>query len=212
MKKRLASNEDALYIPGPEGQLESIVRKTLEPAQPIVAVLCHPHPLYQGTMQNKVITTLARTCDLLGIDSIRFNYRGVGESQGSYGNIEGEVADALAVIDYVKSRYPNHALWVMGFSFGAYIAARTAVERHAQQLVTVAPSIKNSPFDTLPRVECPWIMVQGDHDEVVSAQDVYDYVKTRPEAPRLIKMDASHFFHQRLTDLREALMAALQAQ
>lgn len=200
------------FIDGPTGQLEAIEHKPTTPSHPITAIICHPHPLYQGTMHNKVITTLARVCDMLNIHNIRFNYRGVGDSAGEYGEIEGEVDDCAAVVDWVKQHYPDHALWLMGFSFGSYIAARTAIAHDAKQLVCVAPAVEHAHFMSLPDVPCPWLVVQGDADEVVPPKMVYDYVDSRPEDITLIKMpETSHFFHRKLIDLRDHLLTYLNA-
>lgn len=188
---------EALYVPA-------------SGTHPILAIICHPHPLHGGTMHNKVITTLAKVCELLDISSLRFNYRGVQGSAGTYGDIEGEVEDLDAVVKWAEQHYPHHALWFMGFSFGAYIASRGAITHPAQCLVCVAPAVQHAHFDTLPGIACPWFIVQGDEDEVVPADLVYAFAKSRAEAPTVISFpEAGHFFHRLLIPLRERLFAAL---
>jgi alpha/beta superfamily hydrolase len=159
-------------------------------------------------MDNKVISTLARACDALGVANVRFNYRGVGQSTGVYGEMEGEVADCRAVIDWVRTRRPDDQLWLMGFSFGSYIAIRNVeASPKVTQLVTVAPSVEHADFDILPPVPCPWLIIQGDEDEVVPPQSVFDFADRRSDHPTLIKMEGtSHFFHRKLVDLKNHLI------
>lgn len=200
------------YIAGPSGQLQTV--EHLPPSRPhaITAILCHPHPLFGGTMDNKVISALVRTCDALGVASVRFNYRGVGQSAGAYGEMEGEIEDCKAMIDWVQERRPDDKLWLMGFSFGSYIAARNAgVSPQITQLVTVAPSVEHADFDALPPIHCPWLIVQGDQDEVVPPESVFAYAERREEQPTLVKMaETSHFFHRKLVDLKTVLIDYLQ--
>jgi len=164
-------------------------------------------------MDNKVISSLGRACEALGVASVRFNYRGVGESTGAYGEIEGEVADCRAVIDWVLERRPQDKLWLMGFSFGSYIAARNVeASPHVTQLVTVAPSVEHADFNSLPRIHCPWLIVMGEKDEVVPPESVFTFAEHRAEHPTLIKMpETSHFFHRKLVDLKTVLLDYLQS-
>lgn len=200
------------YISGPQGPLQTLEQLPEDRQHPITAILCHPHPLHGGTMDNKVISALGRTCDALGVASVRFNYRGVGESAGAYGEIEGEVEDCRAIIDWVRARRPHDTLWLMGFSFGSYIAARNvAASEQVTQLVTVAPSVEHADFAALPTIDCPWLIIQGDADEIVPPASVYQYAETRAEHPTLIKMDeTTHFFHRKLVDLKNILIEYLQ--
>jgi alpha/beta superfamily hydrolase len=163
-------------------------------------------------MENKVISALGRACDALGVAYVKFNYRGVGESQGAYGEMEGEVQDCQAVIDWVLSKRPQDKLWLMGFSFGSYIAARNVnASPHITQLVTVAPSVEHANFEVLPPMPCPWLIIQGDEDEVVPPASVFVFAEHRAEHPTLVKMTgASHFFHRKLIDLKTVLIDYLQ--
>lgn len=198
------------HIPGPMGALEAIYTPAAE-GKPILAIICHPHPLHGGTMHNKVITTLAKVCELLNIASLRFNYRGVQGSAGTYGEIEGEVEDLDAVVAWAKAQHPDHTLWLMGFSFGSYIASRGAITHQAQCLVCVAPAVQHAHFDTLPPIPCPWFIVQGDQDEVVPAALVYAFADSRAEHPTVLRFpEAGHFFHRLLIPLREQLLTELE--
>jgi hypothetical protein len=197
------------FIKGPAGNLEAAF--TDKENAKGTAIVCHPHSLYGGTMNNKVVTTLARTFGDLGLRTGRFNFRGVGKSDGSYDAGIGETDDLLAVVNWVKQNYPDDDLWFAGFSFGSYVAARAATEIAVAQLVTVAPPVINFDFLSLKPITCPWLIVQGDQDEIVSPQAVFDWIETLNPKPILIRMPgSSHFFHGQLMELRRQLYAALQ--
>lgn len=172
-----------------------------------IAVVCHPHPLQQGAMTNKVTYILARAFNDLGAVSLRFNFRGVGKSAGSFDNGTGETSDALAAMDWLSAKYPGLPLWLGGFSFGAYIALRTQSERAIKRLVTVAPAVERYGTESIKLPECPWLLVQGDADEVVSPQAVLEWANKLPRPPSLaILKGAGHFFHGRLNDVRQTVM------
>lgn len=195
------------FIDGPSGQLEIM---TLAPAQAknTVAIICHPHPLYQGTMNNKVVYTIAKAFDDLGVKTVRFNYRGVGKSDGKYGNGVGESEDLQAVIKQAKLVLPADDIILAGFSFGTFVAANVANQlSEIKGLLTVAPSVEHFDFSTMTSIACPWLIVQGENDEVVSPQAVYDFAKQNEGRAELVKIkDCSHFFHGRLTVLRRIIV------
>lgn len=200
-----------LLLPGPAGQLE-IMTTTPETIRtpPAIAVICHPHPLFGGTMHNKVIYTLARCFNSIGLATVRFNFRGVGLSQGEYAKGIGESDDLLTVLTWLKQTCPESEIWLAGFSFGAYVAARVAKLWPAKQLICIAPPIENFPFKELPPFPCPWILVQGDEDEVVSPAAVFAWVNSLEHPPEIIKIHgASHFFHGKLIELRDCLTTTL---
>jgi alpha/beta superfamily hydrolase len=193
-----------VVIPGPSGDLEAIVEipDSFDGAR--MAVVCHPHPLHGGTMTNKVVHTLARTFNECGLASVRFNYRGVGKSGGRYDEGRGETEDALAVIDWAQQSWPAAALCLAGFSFGGGVAFRAATQRETVRLITVAPSLARYPdeFTALPR--CPWLLIQGDQDEVIDAQTVISWARGLATPPEMqVLAGAGHYFHGRLNDLRE---------
>ena len=134
---------EALTISGPAGALETLLEVPAAGA-PVggFAVVCHPHPLHGGTMQNKVVHTLARALQEAGIATLRFNFRGVGASAGSYDEGRGEIEDALAVIAYGRARWPGAALTLAGFSFGAQVALLAAPSSAPARLITVAPPVE----------------------------------------------------------------------
>jgi alpha/beta superfamily hydrolase len=177
-----------------------------------VAVLCHPHPAYGGTMTNKVVHMLAKACNEQDAIAVRFNFRGVGASAGAYDEGNGETIDALAALEWSSRRWPGAQLWVGGFSFGGAVAIRAASVRSAgmpdvHSLITVAPAIRRvsvSPA-TLPHV--PWLVVQGDADELVDPADIQRWVAELPHPPELVMLPGvDHFFHGRLNDLRDAVV------
>ncbi len=199
----------SLTLPGPVGALEALTAcPAEETARSATVVILHPHPLYGGTMQNKVVHTLARGFGELGLASVRFNFRGVGHSAGSFANAEGETDDALAVIRWVRQQRPQDAIWLAGFSFGAYVALRAAGEAQVDGLVTVAPAVNLYDFSTLLLPDCPWLLIQGEADEVVPVDVVRNWLAQLSRPPQTVFLPGvGHFFHLRLHDLRHALKA-----
>ena len=192
---------------GPAGRIEGLLDDP-EAAPTAVAVVCHPHPLQGGTMQNKVAYMLARAFNDMGAVSLRFNFRGVGKSEGVFDEGIGETDDALAAIDWLMARHPGVPLWLGGFSFGSFVSLRVQSRRPVRRLVTVAPAVER--FDTQDVVPptCPWLLVQGLEDDVVSPQKVLAWARSLAEPPRILEMaGAGHFFHGRLSQLREAVAA-----
>lgn len=179
----------------------------------IVAVCCHPHPLFGGTMQNKVVHTLARACQDQGVTSVRFNFRGVGGSEGKHDDGVGESEDAAAVADYAMRTTQASRLWSLGFSFGGFVAYRLATLRSAAALVTVAPPVQRFDFTRLDVPRCPWLVAQGDADDLVDHERVLGWTQSLTPAPEVrILAGAEHFFHGRLTELRSILGAWLSAR
>lgn len=207
--KHRQAGREALTLQGPAGPIEALLDTPAGPDAPAVAVVCHPHPQFQGTMLNKVVYTLSRALNGLQIPALRFNFRGVGASGGAYADGVGEVDDALAVAAWARQRYPGADLWLAGFSFGAAVAIRAARRSGCRQLITVAPPVSRMP--DLPASEapgCPWLLIQGVADEVVAADDVTAWVRTLAMPPTLVLLpEADHFFHGRLTLLRDTVVA-----
>ncbi|GAA6135718.1 Dot/Icm type IV secretion system effector CoxH3 [Oceaniserpentilla sp. 4NH20-0058] len=197
-------------IKGVIGSLEIAVNE-INPTAPYV-VVCHPHPLYGGTMDNKVVTMTAKAYEDLGCNSIRFNYRGVGESDGIYGKSLGEVADALAIVTWLNKEKAVTTLYFAGFSFGAYIAAQAASDTQAQSqmevrhLLMIAPSVLNSPFENVTPISLDTTIIMGDADEVVPYGDVRAWAEQQYPPLEMITMEgAGHFFHGRLTELKQQI-------
>ena len=158
-------------------------------------------------MHNKVAHTLARAFVRSGFESLRFNFRGTEQSEGHYDDGIGELDDALTALKWMRERRPEGPLWLAGFSFGAAIAIRAAVEAEVSGLVSVAPAVSRFANDLAVQPQCPWLVVQGDKDELVDVEDTLEWLNRLDPGPELLVVaGAEHFFHGRLNDLREAVM------
>jgi len=209
-----APRAERLTLAGPAGGLEALVETPVAGegsdflAVSAFAVVCHPHPLYGGNLDNKVVHTLARAFNQLGAPAIRFNFRGVGTSAGTYDDGRGEIQDALAVIAWGRQRWPQAALWLGGFSFGGSVAVWAAGEAVPARLVAVAPGITKIGVTGAAAPACPWLIVQGDADDVVPPEVVLAWTRTLNPAPEVAVLPgAGHFFHGRINDLRETVLA-----
>lgn len=212
---RKPPRRELLQIDGPAGRIETLVEEPPVDADEAgaFAVICHPHPLHGGAMTNKVVHTVARAFNEMGVVAVRFNFRGVGASEGDYDDGVGEVDDALAVVEWGSSRWQGP--WSLaGFSFGAAVALRAAARRAPAHLVTVAP-----PVDRLFDADEPvpegldWLIVQGARDELVDVDRVVAWLDQLPPGPRLTVLDtADHFFHGQLPELRKTIIAGLSAE
>lgn len=203
---------EAVVIDGPAGALEARAENPLPDASvPVVGVVCHPHPLYGGTMQNKVVHTLARAMQELGAATVRFNFRGVGASGGAFDNGRGEADDLAAVVAEGRRRFPGAALWLGGFSFGAFVALRAAQQLSPSKLVAVAPPVARFELGTVVHPECDWLLAQGDADDVVPPDAVLAWAAEQPRKPRLhVLQGAGHFFHGKLHELKPLLIDFLR--
>jgi uncharacterized protein len=206
----MSASPEHISIEGQAGALDAIVE---DPGVqgPSYGVICHPHPLYGGTMDNKVVTTVARALQETGIPTLRFNFRGVGASAGEFDQGVGETADADAVAAWGAERWAGRSLVIAGFSFGGYVALRLAQQRLPRCLITIAPAVQGFAASTaVPR--CPWLVVQGDADELVDPSRVIDWVNTLDPKPRLVVLPGvGHFFHGRLRELRDAVIDAIRS-
>ena len=142
----------------------------------------------------------------LGLRTIRFNFRGAGESEGEHDEGYGETDDLFAVVEWVRHTRPNDDLWLGSFSFGSYITQRVAQNLKLGQLITIAPPVDRYAFSQLQQPDCPWLVVMGDEDEVVALEDVNCWIEDLDPKPDFLVMEqAGHFFHRRLMDLRGLL-------
>ncbi len=191
-------------VAGPAGAIECAVDAPAGAPRGL-AVVCHPHPQHGGTMDNKVVQTLARALVQMGYAALRFNFRGVGASQGAWAGGPGEIDDALAVVD--EARAPGQPLALAGFSFGAYVASHVAARlaaagAGAERLVLVGPAA--SRFDMLP-VPPDTLVIHGEADDVVPLAAVLDWA--RPQSlPVTVIPGAGHFFHGQLPLLKSLVL------
>jgi len=183
---------------GPAGNLEGEVHLPAGEAQAI-AVVCHPLPTMGGTMENKVAMMLAKTFSELGCVSFRFNFRGVGKSEGEYTGGDGEVEDVLAVTEFAREQFGDLPLILSGFSFGGYVAARAAQQLQPRHLVLAAPAVGRF---AMPTVAADTLIIHGEHDDVVPLADALDWARPQ-HLPIVVLPQAEHYFHGRLTQLRD---------
>jgi alpha/beta superfamily hydrolase len=207
------SRTEILTLAGPVGALETRLETPAGDVIPTVfGVVCHPHPLFGGTMDNKVAHTLARAMLECGAPALRFNFRGVGASGGTFDNGRGETDDLAAVVAEGRRRFPAAALWLGGFSFGAFVALRGAQTLAPVKLVAVAPPVARFDLGAVANPACDWMLVQGDADDVVPADAVLAWAAQQPRKPRLhVLSGAGHFFHGKLHELKPLVLDFLKS-
>ena len=203
----------SFMLDGPAGKLETITDVAARSgARRGVAVICHPQPEQGGTMHNKVVTMTDRALRESGLDTVRFNFRGTGNSTGAHDEGRGEGDDLAAVATWIRSVRPDDALWLAGFSFGAYVSIRNAVRLQVNALISIAPPIGRRSLEGVTLPTCPWLLIQGEADEIVDPQAVFDWVAGLKQPPDVVRMpETSHFFHRRMMDLRGAIKHAVRA-
>ncbi|MBT8090549.1 MAG: alpha/beta fold hydrolase [Gammaproteobacteria bacterium] len=207
-----APESEKLFIDGPVGQLEAVFEIQSGPDRVGSVVVCHPHPQHGGTMHNKVVHTLAGAFLRMGFAVLRFNFRGTEKSEGRFDEGVGELDDALAAIAWMRARQADDPLWLAGFSFGAAIAVRAAAEIDVAGLISVAPAVSRFASGLMTQPQCPWLIVQGDEDELVGVDETIAWVNSLQPGPELLILPgAEHFFHGRLIDLREAVVDFVSA-
>jgi hypothetical protein len=202
-------SQHRVIFAGAVGQLEGVVHLP-DVAPRAIAVLAHPLPTMGGTMDNKIVTTLAKTFVELGCVALRFNFRGTGASSGEFDSGNGEMEDVLAIVRYAKLQYGDLPLILSGFSFGAYVQARVAqhLHPHPHRLVLIAPAVGRF---AMPPVRHDTLLVHGEMDEVVPLTDVLQWA--RPfHLPIVVLPEAGHFFHGRLNQLKQVVLHAFNGQ
>lgn len=214
-----SQTEATITIEGPAGDLEAKVADGSPDGaltdQSRVCVVCHPHPEHGGTMSNKVVTTLVRSYRELGVATVRFNFRGVGKSQGRFDRAVGEVDDLLAVVAWLRTQKPDSSLLLAGFSFGSAVAAAAShrSDWRPGHLTLVAPPVERYRFDDQGRFPCPVCVIQGGADEVVVPEGVFDWFGRLQSPAELLRYpEAGHFFHGGLTQLKQDLQAQVPTQ
>jgi alpha/beta superfamily hydrolase len=191
-------------IDGPAGALEVALNVPAHAPRGI-ALVAHPHPLHGGTLDNKVTQTLARTFLALGYAAIRFNFRGVGRSEGAFDDGAGETADALAALAHARARFGRGAepvpVVLAGFSFGTYVQTRVAQSVAAERLVLVGPAVGRFGAAPLPP---DTIVIHGEEDDIVPLADVFAWARPQ-ELPVVVFPGCGHFFHGRLPRLQRTI-------
>jgi alpha/beta superfamily hydrolase len=207
------SRREVLTLTGPAGQLEARLEFPDGPDTPTMfGVACHPHSLKGGTMDNKVTHTLARAMVECGAPTFRFNFRAVGASAGAFDHGRGETDDLAAVVEAGRQRFPGAALWLGGFSFGAFVALRGAQRLAPVKLIAVAPPVVGYELGEVTAPDCDWMLAQGDADDVVPPDAVLAWAARQSRKPRLhVLAGAGHFFHGRLHELKPLVVDFLRS-
>lgn len=210
----MVNKKKKVTIAGAAGQIEALLEEG-QAGGPFsggdyVAVICHPHPLYGGTMDNKVVSTLVRIYRELGITSLRFNFRGVGASEGEHDEARGEVDDLCRVSEWLLAKYPESQLLLAGFSFGSAIVAAASERIAVAQMVLIAPPVTRYSYAPQGAFACPTTLVFGGKDETVEEGGVRALLASLKRPVDTVFMsEACHFYHGQLNTLREKLGAVL---
>jgi alpha/beta superfamily hydrolase len=198
---------------GSAGRLEALLWVPKPQHTRLAAVVCHPHPLYQGTMHNKVVYQCAKTIESLGIPVLRFNFRGVGTSEGSYDRGRGEEDDVRAALDHLEAEFPGFRLIVAGFSFGAWVSLRRGcLDPRVEELVGLGLPIDDRKlgFDYLTTCTKPKVLIQGEDDQYAAKTHFESFVQTfhphAASATRVVFIPAAdHFFTGHLDEMADAV-------
>jgi len=197
-----------IFLNGPAGRLEAILWTPSGVARPPLAtVVCHPHPLFGGTMHNKVVYQTAKSLDARGLPVLRFNFRGAGLSAGEHDRGHGEQSDVRAALDFLTSEFPGVPLLLAGFSFGAWVGLRVGCEHpRVSHLIGLGLPVNDSDFSFLSRCAKPKLFVHGSNDEHGAVDKVKALVASLPGDNRLVVVDAAdHFFAGKLQRLDGAI-------
>lgn len=203
---RKAPKSQPFELDGPAGPLEALIEAPQEASPAGVAIVCHPHPLHGGTMTNKVAHTLARSFIGSGFAALRFNFRGVGQSSGAFDEGVGEIADVEAAVSWARTEFPGLPFWLAGFSFGAAMAVHAALRVEPNGLISIAPAVTRFIGKMESQPACPWLVVQGDEDELVDIEDTIAWINALEPGPALEVFEGTeHFFHGKLVRLRDTV-------
>ncbi|HSB10125.1 MAG TPA: alpha/beta fold hydrolase [Blastocatellia bacterium] len=200
------------FIDGPAGRIEAILKVPAEPVKR-AAIVCHPHPLFGGTMHNKVVYRLSRAFQDAGFAVLRFNFRGAGRSEGEHDQGIGEQEDLRAAIEFVETRYPTAEIWVAGFSFGAAVLLRSvACDDRVRAIIAAGVPVSKYDFSEIARCAKPKLFVQGSRDEYGPVAELGRLFALLDDPKELRVVDnADHFFEGHLSELSQAVSAFIEA-
>jgi uncharacterized protein len=207
MNSAMAKRSEMVFIPGPEGELEGIFSYVSKKVTHL-AVLCHPHPLYGGTMHNKVVYSIAMALNQIGYATVRFNFRGVGRSSGAFNHGIGEQRDVEAVIDHFYRMHPEAFLAVGGFSFGAKVGLLAASrDERVSAVIGTGVTVDVADFSFLYDYEKPKLIIQGTNDQYGSLASIQEWFQQLPEPKKLALIEgAVHLFDGRLAELKNSII------
>jgi alpha/beta superfamily hydrolase len=196
-----------LFLTGPAGRLEAILWSPSAGTPSLAAVVCHPHPLFGGTMHNKVVYQAAKSLDALGLTVLRFNFRGTGMSEGKHDRGQGELGDVRAALDFLALEFPNIPLLVAGFSFGCWVGLQAGCEdTRVTSLIGLGAPVNNADFSYLMQCEKPKLFVHGANDIYGAADKIKELVSSLPGENKLVVVeDADHFFVGKLDQVNQAI-------
>ncbi|MGC1090715.1 MAG: alpha/beta family hydrolase [Candidatus Acidiferrum sp.] len=202
-----AHDSRTFLLSGPAGRLEAILWSPASGAPPIAAIVCHPHPLFGGTMHNKVVYQAAKSLDALGCAVLRFNFRGTGMSEGTHDRGDGERGDVHAALDFLDAEFPKVPLLVAGFSFGSWVGLRVGCEdARVESLIGLGAPVNNADFSYLRQCAKPKLFVHGANDIYGAADKLKNMVASLPGENRVVIVDdADHFFVGKLDQLNKAI-------
>jgi alpha/beta superfamily hydrolase len=206
LARRIESHE----IPGPAGRLEALLEEPEDQSPRMAAVVCHPHPLFGGTMRNKVVYRIARGLRRAGLVVLRFNFRGVGRSEGEHGHLEGEIEDVRAALEWLRARYPELPFTFAGFSFGARAITRLGCSLGgAAFLMAAGLPTRHGPSEYLETCTIPKIFLQSTNDQFGPRTEFEELYARFAEPKELIWIEsADHFFAGALEELEEKITQA----
>jgi len=201
-------HHEKVWIEGPSGKLQGLYQSATAADKPAV-IVCHPHPLYGGTMRNKVVYWIARVFEDMGYAVLRFNFRGVEASEGVWDEGLGESDDVIAALNWLEQQQPNAPLWLAGFSFGNYAGLLAAQrDKRIQRMFAIAPAVNLWSFDFMQQEIRPLTVISGTDDEIVPFEAVEAWIKRMPSHTRFHRIEgAGHFFPHHM----QAMMACISA-
>jgi uncharacterized protein len=201
-----------LFLEGPVGKLEAVLWTPHGAPPTVAAVVCHPHPLFGGTMHNKVVFQAAKAMDSLGIAVLRFNFRGAGLSEGTHDRGRGELDDVRTALNFLAGEFPEASLVLAGFSFGCWVGLRVGCEEaRVTRLIAIGAPVNSSDFSYLLQCAKPKLFVHGSNDEHGAIAKVRELVKSLPGESELIVVDGvDHFFAGKIEQLGSAIRGWLQ--
>jgi alpha/beta superfamily hydrolase len=197
-----------LFIPSPSGRLEALLTEPKMSQRDWACVLCHPHPQFGGTMHTKAIFRSARALQALGMVTLQFNFRGVGQSAGTYDEGRGEKDDVRAAIEFLHTRFPDTKLALLGFSFGAWVGLQVGVEDgRIVQLIGLGIPLSISSFSFLAACPKPKLVIQGSRDEFGSQEAIETWYDTMSDPKKLVLIEgANHLFDGKIHELQKAIV------
>lgn len=195
------------FLEGPVGKLEAVLWTPPGIRPKLAALVCHPHPLFGGTMHNKVVFQAAKALDSTGIAVLRFNFRGAGLSEGSHADGQGELDDVRAALSFLADEFPETPLLLVGFSFGSWVGLRVGCEDlRVEKLIAIGAPVDNSDFSYLRRCEKPKLFVHGSNDEFGGVEKLRELVGSLPGKNELVVVDGvDHFFAGKIEELGRAI-------